>query len=233
MRARHSMPSSCKALELLVRAASLCNNARLIEPGTPEENWTILGDPTEAALLVAAKKAGFDHEAELESTRRVFELPFDSVRKRMTTIHMHKFARIGYVKGAPKEVLDLCTKVETLDGQQPLGDEMRAQIVAAERRVRAQRPARTRDGLSAHRDRGGRLLAGRDRARPDLRRAHGHDGSAARRGRRCRRRVRDRGHRGHHDHRRLWPDRRDDRATHRHHPRAIMPASSPATISTT
>ena len=43
------------------------------------------------------------------STRRVFELPFDSVRKRMTTIHMHKFARIGYVKGAPKEVLDLCT----------------------------------------------------------------------------------------------------------------------------
>ncbi len=56
-------------------------------------------------------------------------MPFDSVRKRMTTIHMHKFARIGYVKGAPKEVLDLCTKVETLDGQQPLTDEMRAQIV--------------------------------------------------------------------------------------------------------
>ena len=43
---------------------------------------------------------------------------------------MHKFARIGYVKGAPKEVLDLCTKVETLDGQQPLTDEMRAEIVA-------------------------------------------------------------------------------------------------------
>jgi potassium/sodium efflux P-type ATPase len=118
-----------KALELLVRAASLCNNARLIEPGTPEENWTILGDPTEAALLVAAKKAGYDHEAELESTRRVFELPFDSVRKRMTTIHMHKFARIGYVKGAPKEVLDLCTMVETLDGQQALTETMRAQIV--------------------------------------------------------------------------------------------------------
>jgi len=119
-----------KALELLVRAASLCNNARLIDPTGPDESWTILGDPTEAALLVAAKKAGFDHEAELESTRRVFELPFDSVRKRMTTIHMHKFARIGYVKGAPKEVLDLCTKAETLDGQEELTGEMRAEIVA-------------------------------------------------------------------------------------------------------
>ncbi len=119
-----------KALQLLVRAASLCNNARLIEPGGPEDNWTILGDPTEAALLVAAKKAGFDHEAELESTRRVFELPFDSVRKRMTTIHMNKFNRIGYVKGAPKEVLDLCTMVETLDGQQPLTEAKHAEIVA-------------------------------------------------------------------------------------------------------
>ena len=119
-----------KALELLVRAAALCNNARLIDPSGPDDSWTILGDPTEAALLVAAKKAGFDHEAELDSTRRVFELPFDSVRKRMTTIHMHKFARIGYVKGAPKEVLDLCTTAETLDGQRPLTDEMRAEIVA-------------------------------------------------------------------------------------------------------
>jgi magnesium-transporting ATPase (P-type) len=119
-----------KALQLLVRAASLCNNARLIEPGGPDDNWSILGDPTEAALLVAAKKAGFDHDAELETTRRVFELPFDSVRKRMTTIHMNKFNRIGYVKGAPKEVLDLCTSAETLDGQKPLTEEMRADIVA-------------------------------------------------------------------------------------------------------
>jgi P-type Ca2+ transporter type 2C len=120
-----------KALAILVKAASLCNNARLIEPGGPDDSWTILGDPTEAALLVAAKKAGFDYEAELDKTRRVFELPFDSVRKRMTTIHMdHRFGRIGYVKGAPKEVLDLCTQMETLDGVASLGDAARAQIVA-------------------------------------------------------------------------------------------------------
>ncbi len=119
------------ALGILVKAAALCNNARLIEPGGPDDPWTILGDPTEAALLVAAKKAGFDYEAELDKMRRVFELPFDSVRKRMTTIHMdHRFGRIGYVKGAPKEVLELCTRVETLEGVTELGAEMRAQIVA-------------------------------------------------------------------------------------------------------
>lgn len=130
-----------KALGVLMRAASLCNNARLVEPAGPDDSWTILGDPTEAALLVAAKKAGFDYEAELDNMRRVFELPFDSVRKRMTTIHMdHRFARIGYVKGAPKEVLELCTHVETLDGTAELTEAQRTQIVA-------RNDAFARDGL--------------------------------------------------------------------------------------
>ena len=118
------------ALGILVRAASLCNNARLIPPAEPEAAWTILGDPTEAALLVAARKAGFDYECELSKTRRVFELPFDSVRKRMTTIHMdHRFGRIGYVKGAPKEVLALCTQIEMLDGSVELEDAMCVEIM--------------------------------------------------------------------------------------------------------
>ncbi|MBI5232389.1 MAG: cation-transporting P-type ATPase [Coriobacteriales bacterium] len=128
------------ALELLMRSAALCNNARLIEPDSSEGSWTILGDPTEAALLVAAKKAGFDYESELERNRRIFELPFDSVRKRMTTIHMHKFARIGYVKGAPKEVIDLCTKVAIPDGIVPMDESFREKAVA-------QNDAFARDGL--------------------------------------------------------------------------------------
>lgn len=119
-----------EALQILMRAASFCNNARLIPPSGPDESWSILGDPTEAALLVAAKKAGFDYEEELGGARRVIELPFDSVRKRMTTIHLHKFGRIGYVKGAPKEVLELCTQVATLDGTTPMTDEVRAQAIA-------------------------------------------------------------------------------------------------------
>lgn len=128
------------AIQILMRSAGFCNNARLIEPGDSDDSWTILGDPTEAALLVAAKKAGFDYDAELRAARRVFELPFDSVRKRMTTVHLHKFGRIGYVKGAPREVLDLCTMMATSDGTNPLDAETRKQIVA-------QNDAFARDGL--------------------------------------------------------------------------------------
>jgi P-type Ca2+ transporter type 2C len=129
-----------EALQILMRSASFCNNARLIEPEDTDGKWTILGDPTEAALLVAARKAGFDHGAELSEARRVYELPFDSVRKRMTTVHMHKFGRIGYVKGAPREVLDLCTMIATVDGTDTLDAETRAQIVV-------QNDTFARDGL--------------------------------------------------------------------------------------
>ena len=130
-----------KALEVLVRSAALCNNARLIEPASEEDAWAILGDPTEAALLVAARKAGFDLEAELAKSRRVFELPFDSVRKRMTTVHIdHKFGRIGYVKGAPREVLELCTHLASSDGVVELAQSLRDEIIE-------QNDAFARDGL--------------------------------------------------------------------------------------
>lgn len=119
-----------EALELLMRSAAFCNNARLIPPSDTSPSWTILGDPTEGALLVAAQKADFDYQKELEQARRVYELPFDSVRKRMTTIHMHKFGRIGYVKGAPKEIIQLCTKIATPHGVKPLDEKERAKIIA-------------------------------------------------------------------------------------------------------
>lgn len=129
-----------EVLHELLRAAAFCNNARLIAPSADGENWSILGDPTEAALLVAAKKAGFDYDAELRRSRRVLELPFDSVRKRMTTIHAAGSGRIAYVKGAPKEVVELCTRI-AIDGRVvDLTDDMRARVIA-------QNDAFARDGL--------------------------------------------------------------------------------------
>jgi potassium/sodium efflux P-type ATPase len=128
---------------LLVRAAALCNNARLVPPEPPSAEecaldappetcgWTILGDPTEAALLVAARKAGFDEEHLPPGERRVFELPFDSVRKRMTVVHMHGHERVAYVKGAPREVLDLCESYVSREGEKPLDTAVRDAVVEA------------------------------------------------------------------------------------------------------
>ena len=71
----------------LLQAASLCNNARLLPPSEETPRWSILGDPTEAALLVAAKKAQIDRDREEQILPRLRELPFESQRKRMSTLH--------------------------------------------------------------------------------------------------------------------------------------------------
>jgi Ca2+-transporting ATPase len=118
-------------LRALLAAAVLCNNARLLPPEGESASWTVLGDPTEAALLVTAAKAGLDLAAESRTTPRLRELPFESRRKRMSTVHQGEGGRVVYVKGAPKEVLDLCTHI-LLDGQQsPLEDAWRSQVLAA------------------------------------------------------------------------------------------------------
>jgi len=118
-------------LRLVLITAGLCNNARLMPPNDENEHWRILGDPTEAALLVAAQKGGVDLEAEAQRTPRIRELPFESRRKRMSTIHTDKDSRLVYVKGAPKEVLTLCKQVRQ-DGQVlPLDNSLQARIVAA------------------------------------------------------------------------------------------------------
>jgi magnesium-transporting ATPase (P-type) len=73
-------------LGLLLKVATYCNNARLIPPKEEQATWAILGDPTEAALLAAARKGGLDYEKALDKESRIYELPFESIRKRMATI---------------------------------------------------------------------------------------------------------------------------------------------------
>ena len=124
-------------LRQLLLAAGLCNNARLLPPEDESARWTILGDPTEAALKVAALKAGLDLEAEQRELPRLRELPFESRRKRMSTIHKtvgvdaSSVNQLAYVKGAPKEMLELCTHA-WIDGQAiPLKEELRTKAIAA------------------------------------------------------------------------------------------------------
>ena len=67
----------------------------------------MLGDPTEAALIVAAQKLGLRHTALVEASPRVAEFPFDNVRKRMTTLHRRPSGYLVVCKGAPESSLQL------------------------------------------------------------------------------------------------------------------------------
>ncbi|HEX6920082.1 MAG TPA: cation-transporting P-type ATPase [Actinomycetes bacterium] len=93
------------ALDRLLRDAVLCNDADLVPPGT-DHDWLPLGDPTEAALIAVAGKAGVDATTVRAGRPRSHELPFDSVRKRMTTVHpLDDGRQLVICKGAPEALL--------------------------------------------------------------------------------------------------------------------------------
>ncbi|OQW89035.1 MAG: ATPase [Rhodoferax ferrireducens] len=104
-----------------LRAAALCNDAHRNQeanPAGPAQPWQ--GDPTETALVDAATAAGLD-KAELDAHwPRVQELPFDSDRKRMTTLHRVGSGFVAYTKGAPESLLTHCTAQWSPNGAQPL-----------------------------------------------------------------------------------------------------------------
>jgi len=117
-------------LQQLLTAALLCNNARLVAPADGRGQWTCLGDNTEAALRALALKGGADEAQLARGWPRVHELPFDARRKRMATIHRSGERETVFVKGAPKEVLALCTHVLILGQVQLLTNALRAEIMA-------------------------------------------------------------------------------------------------------
>ena len=93
----------------LMQAMVLCNDADLVPPQGDNASWSVLGDPTEAALLVAARKAGIDVAALRRAWPRGAELPFDSDTRMMATRHNGpEAARRVYIKGAPEAVMRLC-----------------------------------------------------------------------------------------------------------------------------
>jgi Ca2+-transporting ATPase len=121
-------PSLDPGVRQLLTAAVLCNGATL-----RQDNgfWTVIGDPTEGALLVAAAKAGLTKEA-LESVAPFEkEYPFEAERKMMTVIRRTAEGSLAFVKGAPDIVLNRCTHRMTPDGLvEPLSDQQRKAIVA-------------------------------------------------------------------------------------------------------
>ena len=102
-------------------AFALCNDAAL-------EGEGYRGEPTEGALLLKAKEAGLCQEALEAKWPRVHDLPFDSTRKRMTTLHRGSEGCVAFVKGAPEGVLERCDKVLTAAGVVELTPTLRRQI---------------------------------------------------------------------------------------------------------
>ncbi|NUW39468.1 cation-translocating P-type ATPase [Nonomuraea rhodomycinica] len=100
----HGDPADSGGIAELLTAAALCNDARLVE--NADGRWNALGDPTEAALLAAAARHGLDRDLLHRRLPRVAERPFDSDRKRMTTVHRLPDGRARVIcKGAPEALL--------------------------------------------------------------------------------------------------------------------------------
>ena len=101
----------------LVQFSVLCNDAVI---SREDDSVTTIGDPTETALVDLGLRFGIDKDALLAEMPRVAEVPFDSERKRMATIHHTASGRyLVAVKGGVDEVLECCTKINVDDNEQP------------------------------------------------------------------------------------------------------------------
>jgi Ca2+-transporting ATPase len=122
-------------VERALAVADRANNAVLQER---DGRWTVQGDPTEGALIVAARKIGLSSDALASRFQRIGEVPFSSERKLMTTVHTDAARSerwLVFTKGAPDVLLARCTHELVGDEGRPLTDERRRQILEANDRL--------------------------------------------------------------------------------------------------
>ncbi|MGW9587974.1 cation-translocating P-type ATPase [Microbacterium sp. NPDC055455] len=132
---RHAAGLPVPQFTQLALGLTLCSDATVSDDGA------VIGDPTEAALVVLAAKLGAEAELTRAKFPRVAEVPFDSAYKFMATFHRIPVegteTLVGYVKGGPDVVLDRCSAVATMDGVVPIADR-REQILEANRSLSEQ-----------------------------------------------------------------------------------------------
>ncbi len=134
-------PHSDPGLRSLLLACTLCNDSILQKE---KGEWAILGDPTEGALLVVARKAGFDAGQIANKLPRAGEFPFSSERKRMSVIVKDEKSALKeefppfaanpspytlFCKGSPELVLERCQQILVGDKVQPATDDQRHQVL--------------------------------------------------------------------------------------------------------
>lgn len=108
-------PKQAPALGECLLAGMLCNDTQLVER---DNQWMIVGDPTEGALLVAARKIGLDMKTIAQHAHRIDVIPFESQRQYMATLHSgaDDSSNVIYIKGAMEKVLSLSTQELDPDG---------------------------------------------------------------------------------------------------------------------
>ena len=109
-------------VQALAYAGALCNDASI--NGKHE-----IGDPTEIALIPFAQKLGLEQSKLKEEHPRLFEQPFDSDRKRMTTLHEIDNQYVAFTKGAADEILPLCSQIMINNNVRPITEHDQKQIM--------------------------------------------------------------------------------------------------------
>lgn len=141
-------PEQHPALQTLLLACVLCNDALLQHDDSPTEDgkarlatnqWAILGDPTEGALLSLAGKGGLEKDALSRQLKRVQEIPFSSERKRMSVICQgntqnvdqtaQESAFLMFSKGSPELILERCTTSQHRNSTEPLTQQERELVL--------------------------------------------------------------------------------------------------------
>lgn len=138
-----------KALEIMLAGGTLCNDAIIKPPVSKKQQVDMIGDPTEGALVFAAYRIGIEKADLEEAMPRILEKPFDSERKRMTTVHAiegnpkgevpadvpehlreHDVQKyVAFTKGAVDSLLEVCDRVLEGDQVYPLDDEWKERII--------------------------------------------------------------------------------------------------------
>ncbi len=114
-------------LKEILRAAVLCNDAELVQK---DGTWNVIGDPTEGALVVMARRA-WPTEEERRIHKRIYQIPFDPDRKRMSTICRMKEGGVKvYVKGALQTILPLCRNISKHGQVKEISEEERVNFLA-------------------------------------------------------------------------------------------------------
>ena len=125
---KYVSPAMVPDLEWAFELCVLCNNAKLVPSTEPSADWNVLGDPTDSALLMAAKKLGLEPDDIRNKNPRTAVLPFDPARRTMITHHDDDGGTLICVKGALDVVLRQCSSRLSNGRTEPLDNDSRSVI---------------------------------------------------------------------------------------------------------